>query len=454
MGYWKEKKLGDLLTQRKEQVVIQPELEYSLVTITNKGEVKLREKKRGGLIRAKKGYVTKAGDFIYSRLSVHTGAFGIVPEELNNALITNEMPSFQIDREQIHPKILLDLIWMHEFQWKLKQLTKGMGRVRIKESMMLDLQLIFPVTSKQQHFVDKIDAVKRNRHGVVTELTHQQTLLKKFRQQILQEAIEGKLTADWRQHNPDVEPASELLARIQAEKAKLIKDRKIKKQKPLLPISEKEKPFVLPEGWMWCRMREFAIQNVDCPHDTPTYQDTGFYCLRASDVTENGLLVGTIRRVSREEYEKRIRRFTPKKNDLVYIREGGRLGIAGLIDIDTPVCLGQRVMLLRFLNQVFSQYAVCFLNAPKTYRDITEKTLGSTSPHVNVRDVIAHATPVPPLEEQKAIVTKVEKLFTLCDQLETQITTNQTHAEQLMQAVLREAFSHSFDKQNQEAANA
>lgn len=454
MRGWREKKLGDLLTQRKEQVVIQPELEYSLVTITNKGVVKLREKKKGGLIRTKKGYVTKAGDFIYSRLSVHTGAFGIVPEELNNALITNEMPCFKIDREQIHPKILLDLIGMHDFQWKLRQLTKGMGRVRIKESMMLGLSITFPVPTKQQHFVDKIDAVKRNRHGIVTELTHQQTLLKKLRQQILQEAIEGKLTADWRRQNPDVEPASELLARIQAEKAQLIKDKKIKKQKPLPPISEKEKPFSLPKGWVWCRMREFATQNVDCPHDTPKYQDNGFYCLRAPDVTESGLLVESIRRVSQEEYEKRIKRLTPEKNDLVYIREGGRLGIAGLIDIDEPVCLGQRVMLLRFLNQTLSQYAVYFLNTPKTYRDITGKTIGSASPHVNVRDVIAHAVPVPPLEEQKAIVAKVENLLTLCDQLEIQITTNQTHAEQLMQAVLREAFSHSSDQQNQEAVNA
>ncbi|MDL1983976.1 MAG: hypothetical protein LWX54_07270 [Deltaproteobacteria bacterium] len=72
---WKRVKLYDFLEQRKEQVLIESDIEYSLVTISNRGEVKLREKKKGGLINAQKGYCIKAGDFIYSRLAVHTGAF-------------------------------------------------------------------------------------------------------------------------------------------------------------------------------------------------------------------------------------------------------------------------------------------------------------------------------------------------------------------------------------------
>jgi len=75
----------------------------------------------------------------------------------------------------------------------------------------------------------------------------------------LQEAIEGKLTKDWRTDHPDVEPASELLKRIQAEKEQLIKDKKIKKQKLLPPISEEEKPFELPEGWECCRVIHIGI---------------------------------------------------------------------------------------------------------------------------------------------------------------------------------------------------
>ena len=300
---------------------------------------------------------------------------------------------------------------------------------------------------KQQNFwIEKLKNTFTKKELLYSQLSHQQDLIQKLRQQILQEAIEGKLTADWRNKNPKVEPASEVLARIQAEKVQLIKDKKIKKQKSLPPITEKEKSFVLPEGWEWCRLSEFATHYVDCPHDTPKYQSKGFLCLRAPDVTENGLLIDTVRCVSNDEYEKRIRRLKPFKNDLVYIREGGRLGIAGLIDTDKPVCLGQRVMMLRFLDEGSAKYSLRFLNAPNTYNDIVGKTIGSASPHVNVRDIITHVLPVPPLTEQKAIVAKIEKLFSICNQLETQITRNQIHAEQLMKAVLKEAFSKNRDK--------
>ena len=100
-------------------------------------------------------------------------------------------------------------------------------------------------------------------------------------------------------------------------------------------------------------------------------------------------------------------------------------------------------MMLRFSNESSAKYALRFFNAPITYEDIVGKIIGSASPHVNVRDVLSHVIPIPPLHEQKAIISKVEKLLSICDQLETQITTNQTHTEQLMQAVLKEAFSQS-----------
>ena len=87
-------------------------------------------------------------------------------------------------------------------------------------------------------------------------------LLKAVKQAILQEAIQGKLTADWRAKHPEtVEGASEPLKRIKAEKEKLIKEKKIRKEKPLPPITEKEIPFELPEGWVWCRLGEVAQHN-------------------------------------------------------------------------------------------------------------------------------------------------------------------------------------------------
>lgn len=334
----------------------------------------------------------------------------------------------------------------------------GTSKESINQTNFKNYEIPYFDIERQDLWIEKLKGTLGKKELLGAELSHQQTLLIKLRQQILQEAIEGKLTADWRAENPDLEPASKLLKRIAAEKAQLIKEKKIKDQKPLSPISEEEKPFELPEGWVWCRVRDFASHYVDCPHDTPKYQEGGFPCLRAPDVTESGLLINTVRRVSKDEYEKRIRRLRPIKKDLVYIREGGRLGVAGLIDTDEHICLGQRVMMLRFSDESSANYALRFFNAPMTYDGIVGKIIGSASPHVNVRDVISYVIPVPPLSEQKIIVTKVEKLFALCDQLEAQVSQNRTHAEQLMQAVLKEAFSHTANPQEAattlEAVNA
>lgn len=97
-------------------------------------------------------------------------------------------------------------------------------------------------------------------------------------------------------------------------------------------------------------------------------------------------------------------------------------------------------MMFRFFNEYSAKYALHFFNAPKTYKSIVGKVIGSASPHVNVRDVIAHVIPIPPLAEQQAIVAKVEGLLAVCDALAGQNLAAQGYAEQLMQAVLKEAF--------------
>ena len=88
------------------------------------------------------------------------------------------------------------------------------------------------------------------------ELTIRPKNAKELKGLILQLAIQGKLTANWRVENPDVEPASELLNRIQKEKEQLVKEKKIRKEKPLLKITKDEIPYLIPRSWAWCRVGE------------------------------------------------------------------------------------------------------------------------------------------------------------------------------------------------------
>ncbi|NTV35375.1 MAG: type I site-specific deoxyribonuclease [Anaerolineaceae bacterium] len=277
------------------------------------------------------------------------------------------------------------------------------------------------------------------------ELTHQQSLLKKLRQQILQEAIEGRLTAAWRAQNPDVEPARELLKRIAAEKAQLVKEKKIKEQKPLPPISDKEKPFELPQRWEWCRLEDSGLfERGKSKHrprnDLRLFEGGHFPFVQTGDVA----------RSKRNGYK--VNTFSQKYNDIglaqsrvwpkgtLCITIAANIAETGFLGLDA--CFPDSVVGFTSIADLTDPFYVkYFIDATK---DEIEKFAPATAQkNINLGIINMLSFPLPPLDEQQAIVAKVEQLFVLCDQLENQISHNQNHAEQLMQAVLKEAFNHN-----------
>lgn len=437
--------LRTFLRQYRDEVEICVDKKYPLVTISNRGIVSLREQKSGAEIKADRLYRIKNGSFIYSRLAAHTGAFGLVSKELEGAVVTNEMPIFEIDKNVILPDYLSYVLRQKSFLAVLNKLTRGMGRVRIKEDVFLQQKIKIHKNVDTQR---KILASLKSRIGLIASLNScyldQAEYFSLLRKTIFQEAIEGKLSYEWRKKNHELisgkNHASKLLENIQQARERLMKEGEIRRVKMLKPISEFKKPFILPDGWAYCRINDVIKQFVDCPHSTPHYVSAGKICLRSQNVIPNSLNFEQLSFITDAEYQFRISRLKPAENDLVYIREGGRLGVAGIINSSEDICLGQRLMLLRFFNPITSKFISMLLNAPQIFNQIAEKTIGSAAPHINVRDVVAHVIPLPPLFEQQAIVEKVHKLITMITKLEKQATENQNQSELLMQSVLQETF--------------
>lgn len=282
--------------------------------------------------------------------------------------------------------------------------------------------------------VQQLFSIKNTYETLLSELTHQQTLLARLRQSILQEAVQGQLTAAWRQANPDVEPASELLRRIRAEKAA-----GGKKEKPLPPVIEQEKPFELPEGWVWCRLEELCTEIVDCPHSTPKYleSETGFYGIDTTCINAKGEIV-RLRNVSKDTYEERILRLVPKEGDIVYSREGS-IGQSVILPKGLKACLGQRVMLFRLPLFITSTFLKIILDTDFYLNQILKNHKGMGAKHVNVKDIRLSIIPLPPLPEQAAIVARVEALLERVSALEAESARQRAWAEGLLQAALREA---------------
>lgn len=441
VGNLKTVLIGDFLHRIRRPIDLNPEQQYKLVTIkmNHKGVV-LREEKLAANIKSKM-YVVKEGDFILSGIDARNGAFGIVPKELDGAIVTNDFWYFSLDESIVGKQLFLELT---STQWFDEICRKGSDgttqRIRLQKNKFFNQEIHLPPMEEQGAFISSFVSSKKNNYNLKTELTHQQTLLKKLRQQILQEAIEGKLTADWREQNPDVEPASKLLARIQAEKAQLIEDKKIKKQKPLLPISEKEKPFELPDGWVWCRLATL-FGFIDYRGKTPNKLSSGIRLITARNVKNGSLSVEPADFISKKEYSERMTRGFPAKGDLLFTTEAP-LGNICMLNIDEEISTGQRLITFQgYSSEITNRIFLYFILSPFYQYFLIKKATGMTAKGIKASKLKEMLIPLPPLQEQKAIVTKVESLLTLCDQLETQITNNQSHAEQLMQAILKEAFA-------------
>ena len=340
----------------------------------------------------------------------------------------------------------LDIQFLHLYLSQLKDqvlvpLMSGAANVALSVKKIQNIEIPLPSIERQCEIVERFKSIMAEEDELKSELTRQQTLLKKLRQQILQEAIEGKLTADWRAQNPDVEPASELLKRIAAEKAQLVKDKKIKAQKPLPPITDEEKPFELPLGWEWCRLGDISINSLGKMLDQQKNKGTQKPYLRNLNVQWHRVNISDLKEMPFEEHE--TDKYSVVKGD-VLICEGGYPGQAAIWEFDSAIMFQKALHRVRFISSCFnSELFVNLLWLWDANREIEKHFTGAGIKHLTGKSLNKIPLPLPPMEEQQAIVTKVEKLLALCDQLETQITQNQTHAEQLMQAVLKEAFSHN-----------
>jgi type I restriction enzyme S subunit len=160
----------------------------------------------------------------------------------------------------------------------------------------------------------------------------------------------------------------------------------------------------VPAHWAVTRLKQAATLIVDCPHETPVYNDEGLYrVIRTADVDRGRIAPTSMRRVSQSEYLKRIRRASLDRNDIAYGREGERWGHAALVPESDLYCLGQRMMQIRASDDVSARFLMWVLNSDATYRQGEVDTVGATSPHVNVETIRSFALVLPSMEEQESI---------------------------------------------------
>jgi type I restriction enzyme S subunit len=270
-----------------------------------------------------------------------------------------------------------------------------------------------------------------------------QASIDQLKQTILQLAVMGKLV----KQNPKDEPASKLLERIATEKQQLIKDGKIKKQKPLPPIAENEKPFELPQGWEWAKLRVIT-----------TGMDSGWSpaCLANSSPSEDvwGVLKTTAVQVM--EYLEFENKELPEKlkprplaevktGDILFTRAGpmNRVGISCLVQNTRPkLMISDKIIRFHPMEiGIYGRFIALCLNAGATAAYLEDAKSGMAASQVNITQEKLAAAPIPiaPMAQQQRIVAKVDELMTLCDSLKERLNQAQTSQLQLTEAIVEQA---------------
>lgn len=295
-----------------------------------------------------------------------------------------------------------------------------------------------------QTILDVQKKFKKN-NEVIELLTTQKTLITHLRQSILQEAVQGKLV----KQNKNDEPASELLKRIKAEKEKLIKQGKLKKEKPLPPISQNDIPYLLPEGWVWCRLGEIVLK-MEYGTSEKSSVNNDVPVLGMGNIQEGKLVLDKLKYVSKSI--KDLPKLYLKKHDLIFNRTNSfeLVGKSAIyVEEDNEFTLASYLIRVAFpLSNVSAEYVVNYINSAICRRtqiepQITQQTGQANFSGGKLKEILF---PLPPLPEQKYIVEKINQLMQHCDELEQQVHQSITYAQQLMQAVLGEVFEKKEKK--------
>ncbi|MBY8289322.1 restriction endonuclease subunit S [Vibrio fluvialis] len=254
-----------------------------------------------------------------------------------------------------------------------------------------------------------------------------------LKQTILQLAVMGKLVPQ----DPSDEPAAELLKRIAEEKAQLVKEKKIKKQKALPPISEDEKPFELPNGWEWCRFGNVATSRLGKMLDKSKNVGAPLPYLRNTNVQWHKFDLDDVKLMKIEDSERE--EFLVLPGDLL-ICEGGEPGRCAIWEDEKQEIYFQKALhRARPLGQCLPEYLQVCLTVDAANGVLDNYFTGATIKHFVGAKLNNYIHPLPPVEEQKRIVNKISDLIKICEQLKCLLRQSQTTQLHLTDAIVAQA---------------
>lgn len=424
---WKWVRLKEIVYNHGQ---ITPLTKFSYIDIGSIDNIKNRLNNDDNILEPKNApsrarKIVKIGDILYSTVRPYLHNICIIDRNFKYVPIASTGFAVMSCYSGVYNKYLFHYLLSPAFDSYANnnKNSKGVAYPAINDTRLYIGIVPLPPLAEQKRIVAKIKELLPYVERYETAYNKLQQLNKRFpgdlQKSVLQLAIQGRLVP---QH-PEEGNAEDLYKQIQAEKQKLIKEGKIKKEKPLPPITDDEKPFEIPKSWKWVRLGELCAVLTCGYASTPEYvsKDLGMPFLSAKNVKPYKFMPEDHKYIKRELYEKLIQNAKPEKGDILLTRVGAGIGETAIIDkkLDFAIYVSLNLIKLINYNLVYNKYILFWLNSPIGISSTKSNIYGKNASqgNLNVKNVREFLVPLPTFAEQKRIVTKLEELLPLCNEL-------------------------------------
>lgn len=330
----------------------------------------------------------------------------------------------------ILPDYLYHFIRQESFRRSAEnEMTGSVGQKRVPLDFLKETSIPVPPLPEQQRIIQKLNQLVNNTRLVRNRLDKLPKILKHFREALLGAACSGKLTEDWRTEHPNVENAAQLFQKIKA---------RHNATESMIPRDLEE----IPVSWKWVALGDLIEELRNGISTKPEIDPPGIPILRISAVRAGKVSLDDYRYLRAGNFAE----YRLKNGDLLFTRYNGSLellGVCGMVrGLDNDLLYPDKLMRVRFDHPwVLPSYAEMFFCSPMARDRMTENAKSSAGQQgVSGANVKAQPFALPPLEEQREIVRRVEALFKLADAIEKGVAAASLRAERLTQAILAKAF--------------
>ncbi len=308
----------------------------------------------------------------------------------------------------------LRAIWLHEgvdenyfvlVYSNLKIEGRGMTVNGIRKEELMNYIFPLPPLKEQNRIVVKINKIFEQIEIIdkLQTMYGNDTIV--LKNKIIDAGIRGKLT----EQLPEDGNAEDLFERIQEEKEKLVKEGKLKKQKKLPKITEKEITFKIPENWKWVRLGDLAEQ-IQYGYNSPAQENGRIRMVRISDIQNGKVQWESVPYCDIEEDS--IKDYLLKKNDILFARTGGTVGKSYIVkDVPSEAVFAGYLIRTSYCSMVDSQYMKYFMESDLYWKQIRNGTIAMAQPNCNGKTLSKMLVPFPPFNEQKRIVDSINRIL-------------------------------------------